>query len=282
MNATASAATVRPAFVPGHFPDMPDSVYHEVEAMSAHGAKKMIRSPRHFRLMRDKPTESTKVQLFGRAVHVGVLESEHFAKRVLCAPEVNARTKDGKAERDAFIASHPGATILDAEAYKRAQDCIAAVLEHPMARELLNGARTEQSLFWHDGEYGCPCKTRIDVIGNDVVIADLKTTDDASPDAFARQAAKNLYHMQAAFNNAGHEAVLDSSMSLFAFIAVESEPPHAVACYMLPPHAVLAGQHLMNIALERYAVALKAGEWAGYPEELYALPFPRYALTFNR
>lgn len=280
MNALASPVELeRPAFTPGVVPDLPDVAYHATEAMSYSGTKKMLRSPQHFLLARQQPSEPTAAMIFGKAVHCGALEPERFATTVVCAPDCNTRTNAGKAELAAFEAEHAGAIILKPGDFDRARRCVDAVLAHPMARELMAGAQREVSLFWFDGKYGTPCKARLDLLNGH--IADIKTTTDASPEGFARQAAQLLYHVQAAFYNSGLEHVANTSMDFFANIAVESEPPHAVACYTIPGNAVLAGARLMNTALERYAAALKTGEWSGYPTELYALKFPKYALTFD-
>lgn len=270
----------RPRFVPGVFNNMPAETYHAIEALSASGSKKMIRSPMHYKLMRDAPAAPTDAMQFGTACHDGILEPESFASRVVCAPEVNKRTNAGKDALAAFEAANVGKIALSPSEFNRCRRCVDAVLAHPAARALLDGAIIESSLFWFDAKYGIPCKSRID-IRNHGGIADLKTTQDASPEAFGRSAASLLYHVQAAFNNAGHEHLLDSSMAFFAFICVESEPPHAVACYSLPGNAVMAGARLCNIAAERYAEALKTGRWRGYPETIDRLPFPKWALTFT-
>jgi len=276
----ADAAPTRPAFAPGIFDGMPSATYHAIEALSSSGSKKMIRSPMHYKLMRDAPAEPTPAMQFGTACHDGILEPNSFASRVVRAPVVNKRTNAGKDELAEFERANAGRIALSPGDFDRCRRCVDAVLAHPAARALLEGAIIEQSLFWFDAKYGIPCKSRID-IRNHGGIADLKTTQDASPEAFARSAANLLYHVQAAFNNSGHEHLLDSSMAFFAFIAVESEPPHAVACYSLPGNAVLAGARLCNIAAERYAEALKTGKFNGYPETIEGLKFPRYALTFT-
>lgn len=285
----------RPPFVPGVFSDMPAATYHAIEALSSSGSKKMIRSPMHYKLMRDTPAEPTEQMQFGTCVHDGVLEPHAFASRVALVPadapkrptkaQYNAKkpspeTLDAIAYWRDLDAAHAGKITLSAPEFDRCRRCVDAVLAHPAARALLDGGIIEQSLFWVDARYGVPCKSRID-IRNHGGIADLKTTQDASPEAFARSAANLLYHVQAAFNNSGHEHLLDSSMKFFVFIAVESEPPHAVACYSLRGDAVRAGAYLCNIAAERYARALKTGKWSGYPDTIEEMKFPRYALVLN-
>ena len=279
MNAMAEPIA-RPEFAPGIFPGMAFETYHAVEAMSASGAKKILQSPMHYRLNRDKPSQPTERMQFGSVVHIGVLEPDTMHERVAIAPDVDRRTKAGKEEWQAFLAESAGRIVLAQAEYDRARRCIDAVRAHPGASHLLEGAATEISLFWNDARYGVPCKARWDIFNYDGV-ADLKTTVDASPDGFGRQIANLLYHVQAAHYCSGGEHVRHESPRFFAFIAVESEEPHAVACYVLPGSAILAGAYLMSKALARYEEALRLGHFPGYPDTIEEIHLPRYALRFD-
>jgi len=273
-------AQAPPPFVAGEFPEMPAPQYHAIEAMSSSGAKKMLRSPQHYRLMRTTPNEPTPAMEFGTVVHCGVLEPDLFPSIVATAPECDKRSKDGKAEWAAFTLANAGRIAMKAEELARARRCIDAIRAHPAASKLLAGGRSEVSLFWEDGKYKVPCKCRWDSLNHGGGI-DVKTTQDASPEGFARQAANLHYHVQAAHYISGHEHVLNESPQFFAFICVESEPPHAVACYVLPGNAILAGMHLVNRAYARYAEALATQTWPGYPETIDVLTLPKWALRFN-
>lgn len=282
MIAEAAALLTRPRFEfrEGRFDDLPSAQYHECEAMSSGGAKKILRSPAHFRLMRDTPNEPTAAMQFGTAVHSGVLEPDTFDAVVCAAPNVDKRTRDGKAEYAYFEECSRGKIILSAADMARAIRCIEAVRAHPAASRLLDGSEREVSLFWNDARYRVPCKCRFDALNHGGGI-DLKTTKDASPAEFARSVAGFQYHLQAALYCAGYEAVIGEPPKFFAFIAVESEPPHAVACYVLPANAMLAGARLLSEALGRYAVALDSGEWRSYPETIDVLELPKWATRFD-
>lgn len=269
-----------PPFVEGIFYDMPASTYHAIEAMSNGGAEKILRSPAHYRLTRATQNAPTEAMEFGTAVHTGVLEPDKFQQRVVMLPEVNKRTNAGKALYAEFLLQNPGCIVLSADDFDRCRRTIDAVRAHPGAKTLLDGARTEVSLFWKDARYGVPCKCRWDASNHDGVI-DLKTTQDASPEAFARSIANFGYHRQSAHYMSGGEHVLNATPRFFAIIAAESAEPHGVACYVLPGNAVLAGQHLMNKALVRYRDALAAGAWPGYPDTIEQITLPKWATMFN-
>jgi hypothetical protein len=279
MNAPELVSAIRAAFEPGVFYGMPAEQYHKSEALSASGGRKLRQSPLHYKLMRDTPNEPTAAMEFGTVVHAGVLEPDAPACYAV-APKIDTRTTAGKADWGAFAQANAGRIILSQADADRALACIAAVRAHPGASRLLAGAKTEVSLFWEDAKYKVPCKCRWDGLNRGGGF-DLKTTQDASPDAFARTIASYEYHAAAAHYISGAEHVLNESPRFFAFIAVESEPPHAVACYALPSNAILAGQHLVAIALERYAEALVSGKWRGYSDLIDTIELPRWALRFS-
>jgi hypothetical protein len=278
MNAPAELVA-RAEFVEGVFYGLAATQYHEAEALSASGGRKLRQSPLHYRLMRDTANVPTPAMEFGMVVHACVLEPDAPACYAV-APKVDKRTTAGKADWAAFAQANAGRIILSQADADRAQACIAAVRAHPGAARLLDGAKTEVSLFWTDAKYQVPCKCRWDGLNRGGGF-DLKTTQDASPDAFARTIASYEYHAQAAHYISGTEHVMNESPRFFVFIAVESEPPHGVACYLLPSNAILAGQHLVAIALERYAEALASGKWKGYSELIESIELPRWALRFS-
>lgn len=267
-------------FVAGLRTDMAAADYHAVEAMSNGGAKKILQSPAHYRLMRTTPNVPSAPMQFGTAVHDGALEPEAFDSRVVVAPECDKRSNAGKQLWAEFTFDNEGKTVLSRPDFDRARRCIDAVLAHPTAAFLLRGAEVEHSLFWEDGQYKVPCKARIDARNHGAFI-DLKTTKDASPTGFARQAADLLYHLQGAHYMSGGEHVLNATPEFFGFIAVESEEPHAVACYQLPPIALHRGRHHADEALARYRDALAAGAWPGYAEQITELNLPRWALRLD-
>lgn len=273
-------ALVAPVFTPGVYHDMPAEDYHAIEAMSASGAKKMLRTPQHYKMMRTEQSTPTDAMQFGTAVHCAVLEPDSFEARVVRSEKFDRRYKEQKAAAEAFAAEHAGKLILDPYAFDAVRRCADNVRAHPAAVRLLAGAKFEVSILWRDGKYDVPCKLRADALNHGGII-DLKTTTDASPETFARQCASLLYHVQGAAYYSGCEHMLDASPEFFAFIVVENEPPHSVACYTLPSNAIMAGARLFDIALERYRDALQSGVYAGYPNTIEALPFPRWALRFD-
>lgn len=251
--------------------------YHAVEALSSSGVKKLLKSPSHYRFERDHPSEPTAAMTLGTAIHSIVLEQQESAQRIAVLPPLNRRTKDGRAELDAFITANKGKLLLSQEEFDRAIRCAAAVMEHPAAAQLLDGGERELSLFWTDGRYSVPCKARFDC-RNRGLIVDLKTCQSAAPDDFSRSIATFGYDVQAAHYFSGAEHVLNETPEGFVFIAAETEEPFAVACYVLGRQSIHVGMNKCDEALKRYQIALQTGEWPGYAAEITEINMPRYAL----
>lgn len=236
------------------------------------------KSPAHLKAEIDNPSDPTPAMQVGTAVHAAILEPELFAAKVCCAPDVNKRTNAGKAELEAFELANVGRLILssaDFETVLRVRDAVNA---HPSARNLLdNSDDRELSIAWDDAETGVRCKARLDIHSRRVAYAaDVKTTSDASPKAFARTIANFGYHRQAAMYADGAAAVgLD--VRDFVFIACEKTPPYAVAVYRLRDSDIELGRMQLRDLLRTFARCMDAGEWPGFDGGISEIALPTWA-----
>jgi hypothetical protein len=121
----------------------------------------------------------------------------------------------------------------------------------------------EASYTWNDPATWVNCKTRPDFHTADRrFVVDLKSTTDASRDAFTKSIANYDYHVQTAWNLDALEA------ETFLTIAVESQRPYAVAVYPASAALVAAGQRRIQIAMEQLAECLASGNWTGYGDQI--------------
>jgi len=263
-------------FTPGVYQGMPAPDYHAIDALSASGAKHLLRSPAHYLAQKEKPMEPTAAMRLGTAVHTMILEPEKADIEIARAPKVDKRTKVGKETLELFEREHQGKLILEADVYDKAAAIADAVYKHPVARELLQGGEAEASMLWeaHDG---IPCKARFDYYKGDGIV-DIKTTQDASPDGFSRNIAGFKYHMQAAHYLQGYREVTGWDADHFTFIAVESEPPYAVAIYRLDDASLVSGRILMERAAQAFRKANTPEEWKGYLRDVQTISVPSWAL----
>ena len=154
---------------------------------------------------------------------------------------------------------------------------VKAVRAHRLAGRMIRNGEAELTVRWRDADTGLECKCRADYYVPSLrMVADVKSTLDASHDAFRRDVVKYRYHVQDALYRAGFAAA-DARIEHFAFIAVEKAPPYAVAVYTLDSFGVEKGHIAARLNIERLAECLKTNTWPGYSAEIQELHLPPWA-----
>lgn len=255
--------------------------YFAVEALSASGCKHLLRSAAHYKTWRDNPKEPTPAMKLGTAVHGLLLEPEltHF---IVQPPHIDRRTKAGREEYDALL-DEAGRRCLPIISYDdaiKAEEIRDSVLRNDRALEYLINAQTEIPTYWDSLEAGVKCKAKIDAIRPDIsTVIDVKTTKDASFEAFSRSIFNMFYHLQAAHYCEAYAMMHEGAFPKdFIFIAVETEAPYAVGVYNLTPTSIELGMRMRNLAAERYKRAIETGEWKAYDEaQVVSIEAPAWA-----
>lgn len=271
-----------PTIAPGIYPDISNEDYHRGPGVSKSGLDLIVeRSPLHYWdmvLNPDRPKiEPTPQMVMGSAMHKYVLEPLSFDDEFIVAPEgIDRRTKDGKARWAEFQLQAAGKSILEPEQLERVRGMANAVLNHPLARRILENGKAEQSVYWKDPETGVLCKSRPDW-QTDGLMADLKSTGDASIAEFQRSIHNFGYHRQAPFYLDGWAEVTGDRHTNFVFIAVESLRPYAVAVYAIDDASIAHGRKELRKALDTYARCLVTNTWPGFGENVTAISLPPWA-----
>lgn len=273
---------MKPADAPlGVVRGMPFSDYLKVRALSNSGLKLLAKSPRHYAASWDpeRPdAEPTDALRRGSLLHTLVLEPHALAQRYRIKPSgLNFATKDGKAWRDA---TPTGMEIVSEAEHLAACRQARNLRSLPEIAALLGSGEAEVSFFWMDEETGTYCKGRADWVFRSsagVVLLDLKTTEDASRDAFARSVARYGYHRQAAFYSDGWRQATGEPVLGFVFGAVESAWPHDAVPYMLDDDAMTRARVQIAELLQLHARCAAAQEWPGIGSEITTLSLPAWA-----
>lgn len=169
-------------------------------------------------------------------------------------------------------------TVLSGDEWDRLHAMRDAVMAHPKAAALLRKpGKAEQSVYWVDKATGVRCRARPDYLTDDNYVVDLKSTEDASRDQFARSCADYRYHVQAPFYCDGLTAVKRPPKA-FVFIACEKKAPFAVGVYVLDAAAVELGRIQYRENLSLYAACAKSGKWPAYSDNIESLPLPGWYL----
>ena len=253
----------------GIYHGLPDQVYREAPGVNISSLKEMRKSPAHYLAALTEPKFETAALQFGTLTHSLLLLDER--NYIVKPQDIDLRTKAGKEWKESC-----GAKIVIDEAQAAALDAMNDNFRsHPQYEIVFAAADKELSAFKKCPHTGILCKGRMDIVaqGSDnlTLIADIKTTDDASPGAFAKTIASFAYHQQAAF-------YLDLlGATSFWFIAIEKKPPFAVAIYELDSKAIQAGRQTNIQSLECLADVNKSGKFNAYPTDILSIDLPKYA-----
>lgn len=242
---------------------MTNEAYHSGPGISKSGLDLIAKSPFLYRYR--PPVDPTKAMLIGSAFHAATLEPNSFPELFAVAPEVNARTNAGKAELEAFRAANEGKSILPKEDAENVGAMAKAVLAHPMAANILRDdtGQAETSIFHIDEFTGELTKVRPDWMVEDLLV-DLKSTEDATPEAFAKSCWNYRYHVQAAFYlDTANAAIGFTRFHSFCFIVCEKKPPYQVAVYVADRKMVEAGRVQYRKDLEKYHQCRLDDSWPG-------------------
>lgn len=261
-------------FFPGIYDCYTNAEYHAADGISKSDLDLIHRSPAHYKAARHEDTPALR---FGTAIHTLVLEPARFVSEytVIDGDRRLKATKEAIKEAEAS-----GKTVLTQDEFDALSGMQESVFKSRIAAALIDGATIEHSVFAELD--GVRVKCRPDGWSTEKgVLFDLKSTEDASPEGFARTVAKYRYHVQDAFYRhvVASATNCDADDLSFIFIAVEKKPPFAVALYQLDELATLQGWVDAREDLRRYKAAKESGKWCGYSPRIETLSLPRWAVS---
>jgi hypothetical protein len=231
--------------------------------------------------------DDTKALIFGRAAHVMTLEGDDaFHSEFVILPEGAPKkptdrqifAKKPSPETlyaidwwEKFRANAQGKTILSLDDYETLRGVRDSVRSHPFAKLLLAEGVSETTVVFDVEVNGqkirCKCRPDRTPAKEMRCLIDLKTTEDASYDAFLRTCFKYGYLSQASFYLDGYNAVKnpdDPELDAFVFIAAEKKPPFRVEVYSLGADnsLLIRGREIYEEALR---LEVKCREQGFYP-----------------
>ena len=286
-----------------------DRVYRKNKGVSQSELKEVLRSPAHW-LARygpnAEPTFPSTAMIIGTALHAKVLEPEAFDRQFcdrskldkdLTMAELRAALKDEgiefkstakKPELEALL--YPDGKPVDKRKSLSGDDFAAvcgmadALRTHDVTGRWFDPGRrnyrraNEVSLYVDDVQ-GLPIKGRLDRLektSEGWMILDLKSTDDASAEAFQKKSFSMGYHVQAAFyiDLVARVMQVPAESVEFMFCAVERKKPHGINVFKASPDLVEFGRSRYKEALATLAYCLKADQFPGFSSDVKDLNLP--------
>jgi exodeoxyribonuclease VIII len=250
--------------------------YRAADAVNFSSLKHILTSPAHYQAALAEKREETRAMLLGTLTHALVLEGKDLEQLVAVKPEgMNLATKEGKAWKE----SAGDLPIISEDEADDIEMMVYSILRNPHAAAMLKACQQRETPLFANIR-GVGCKALLDAHGTDGVewvVCDLKTTDDASPEAFARKVANLHYDMQAAFYCQVLAAVHQvETPPHWYWIAVEKKPPYTCAVYR--GHEWMeGGESKVERALERLKECRESGNWPQPWQGINELPKPKWA-----
>jgi hypothetical protein len=198
-----------------------------------------------------------------------------------------------------WMANNGHRQVLTAEQFEQLRNMRDAVMAHPAASRLLAApGEAELSAYWMQKVYDMDgdligeqlCRVRPDKLRKDGIVIDLKTTEDASEEEFARSIAKFAYHVQDDFYRRGLTEAMRQCGGFedfqlpraFVFIAIEKTAcvvdgeAKGVAVYSLDEDSRALGMQQWRADLQRYTECQNSGKWPGYRHGICQIKLPAW------
>jgi hypothetical protein len=274
----------------GMFPNIPADIYHSFKNyLSATHIGAWDRSERHYEAQLAGDILDTASLEKGRLIHLAVGQPEVLNLEMAVGPEVHRATKEWKA----FEASNPGMICKKPSEVEEVLAIAKNVHAHPKVGPLFYGAMVEWSFFGICPVTKMPVKCRPDLLSADFMrLGDLKSTRDAHPDSFTRDAYNLNYHLKLAHYLDVIQIVTGARPEIAVLIAAETTPPYCVVPFVpdkdqefgidpLEVGAKRAREIRAEIAqrLEEKGEAEAAGQpfqFKGYSDDFVPLTLPRH------
>ena len=215
-------------FKEGLYEDIPYEQYDSIPAYRSHDLTSVIKCP--YTWKNKKGLTPSPALLEGRVQHTVFLEHHKFDEEFVIQPNIDRRTKVGKAEYEDFLATVGNRTPITQDLYDLCMERRELVKEYIPKED----HKVECTLMFT--YHGHPFKCRMDWYDN-VDVWDLKTCRDASFRGFKQAINSFNYHMQAALYVDACRS-LDLPAGKFNFLAQEKTHPYPYVVYTLSDEAM--------------------------------------------
>lgn len=234
----------------------------------------------HF--LSDEPIKITPDMILGSLAHQMFLEPADFVNGKIVEPDINKRTKAGKAAYADFLKAHEGKEIVS----KAHHETLVAMNDsmrsgrYKIAMSLLTDCEPEMSIFFE--WLGIKWKVRLDGLNEKKkIVTEYKTA--ASIPSFSNQVFRLGYDVQAALYLEAVEAYFGDEFS-FIWVVQEKTPPYAIKTIdasLGDPSPLEIGQARLNNLTEQYkslkAVDFKLPDGRFINDRIEALKVPKRA-----
>lgn len=165
------------------------------------------------------------------------------------------------------IAKETGRKLIRGDDFDACMKMRNVLLANNSFAQIINQGEPEVSIFAPysgvDKENPIPVKVRMDFV-HDWNIIDYKTTADASPEAFGRQAYNAGYYLKMALQHDVFALAYGRKPSRVVLLVQEKKFPYACAEYDMTPEQLALGRRLYREALQIHHACKTVDVWPTY------------------
>lgn len=238
-----------------------------------------------------EPEKKTPALQLGTAIHTAILEPHMLEQRVIIGLDVERRSNADKLAWADFEEEHKGKIILKRAEHAHVIGIRDAFHAHPVAPGLLTFGRAEQSIFARESDVetidndtgeitggpGPLIKCQPDFMRDEGdYIVDVKSTQDASPEGFAKSVLNYRYLVQAAWYFRVMDAAFGGHHERWVWIAFEPEPPYAIGIYWAEPEDLARAAISADRDYQRILEGKRLSQYPDYGATPQALVLPAW------
>lgn len=225
--------------------------------LSYSSIKEFAKSPRHYVHYVLAKREPSKAMDLGSLIHCLIMYPSKFNNQFIVAPNVDRRTKDGKATWEEFMLTSNGKTVITEDELAEATQ----ITDNVMSNWKTKNAVTECTSFEQEFKYDIlelPFRGFVDGIKEGEYILEIKTMTDASPSNVTREFYNRKYHIQAGLYNLVHKLPVK-------YLIVETKAPYNSMLVDVSDDYIVKGQQELMDLTEKFTTCMDLDAFnAGY------------------
>jgi hypothetical protein len=245
--------------------------------------KAFRKSPKHYIEYITKPREEKEEFTIGNATECLVFEPEKFKDKFEVFTKFERRSNDAKATWAGMVqdAKANKKTLISDETHRLALILAESVKENELCQPYLNSVtKIQKKLEWTDKKTEIPIIGYVDAeceIEEHLIICDFKTTANAEPDKWFKQAAELEYDLQVGAYLTGYHKTA-YKFPEFVFIVVEKETPYNSVVIHCPSDYCEAAKDEFEKTLTAFRYCLDEKLWyQGY--EFWNAEMPYFTMS---
>lgn len=249
--------------------------------LSYSSAKEFYKSPIDYMMYLNKEYEQTDAMILGSCLDCLLLTPDNFENDFIIIDKIDRRSKAGKEyfAQQQTLAKEQKKTLLPRLIYATAILMKQSLEANDQVMALLNNCtETQKRLEWnYKGIRNVGYLDGVGEIFGNKFIFDLKTTQDASPQAWSKTITKWNYDLQLAMYRIGWERNYFEFPELW-HIVIESKPPYKCNTFKIGDSVLEIGTTIYDRIIKNFKYCMEHDLWnSGYefwqdPVETIELP----------